>query len=140
MTDFVQLWVYLSSTPLFGLTATLVTYVIAQAFYQRAVAQAWQNTVADVTHGVGSALLGAFGANQVRFHHGSGEGYRFIADQVLALDRINPQISSRIVSVFNRWRRFDADRQSLMKAELERIMATEGLSKDVYEIVSKALA
>ncbi len=86
------------------------------------------------------SLLGAFGANQVRFHHGSGEGYRFIADQVLALDRINPQISSRIVSVFNRWRRFDADRQSLMKAELERIMATEGLSKDVYEIVSKALA
>ncbi|MBB5019426.1 aminopeptidase N [Chitinivorax tropicus] len=86
------------------------------------------------------SLLGAFASNQVCFHDKSGAGYRFFADQVLALDKLNPQIAARMSGAFNRWKRFDGARQALMKAELTRMVETDGLSKDVYEIVSKALA
>ncbi len=87
------------------------------------------------------ALIGAFcGANQICFHDQSGEGYAFLADQVLALDRINPQIAARMVSPLSRWQRYDVKRQQLMRGELERILADEALSKDVYEIVSRSLA
>jgi len=58
---------------------------------------------------------------------------------VIEADKLNPQIASRLVTSFNSWKRFDVARQGLMKAELERIVGTEGLSKDVFEIVSKAL-
>lgn len=87
------------------------------------------------------SLIGAFcSANQVCFHAKDGEGYRFLADQVLALDTMNPQIASRLLAPMSRWRRFDTGRQELMKRELERILGTQGLSKDVYEIASKSLA
>jgi aminopeptidase N len=87
------------------------------------------------------SLVGAFAmGNQAGFHRKDGAGYQFLADRVLEVDSLNPQIASRLVSSFNTWRRFDESRQSLMKAQLERIIATEGLSKDVFEIVSKALA
>ena len=86
------------------------------------------------------SLIGVFAqANAVNFHDASGDGYRFAADHVLTLDELNPQISARLVSVFTMWRKYDEQRQALMKAELERIAAKEGLSKDVYEIVSKSL-
>jgi aminopeptidase N len=78
-------------------------------------------------------------ANQVRFHALDGEGYRFLADQVLTLDSINPQMAARLVSSLSRWRRFDASRQSLMQAELKRILSAPDTSKDVFEIVSKSL-
>ncbi|HED65776.1 MAG TPA: DUF3458 domain-containing protein, partial [Planctomycetes bacterium] len=87
------------------------------------------------------ALVGAFAlANPVHFHRADGEGYRFLADKVLALDGINPQVASRMVSAFNPWRRFDKARQAKMKGELERIRSKEGLSRDVTEIVGRALA
>jgi aminopeptidase N len=87
------------------------------------------------------SLIGAFCAgNPVRFHDSSGDGYGFLADHVLALDRTNPQLASRMVSIFNDWRRFDADRQERMQVQLERIAASGSLSKDVYEIVSRALS
>ena len=86
------------------------------------------------------ALVGNFAMlNQVRFHAADGRGYQFLGDVVLELDGINPQVASRIVSSFNQWRRFDEARQALMKAQLERIAAKEGLSKDVFEIVSRGL-
>ena len=86
------------------------------------------------------ALIGRFCmANQVRFHALDGEGYRFLADQVLTLDPINPQMAARLVSALSRWRRFDASRQSLMQAELKRILSAPDTSKDVFEIVSKSL-
>ena len=56
------------------------------------------------------------------------------------LDELNPQQAARMVSIFNPWRRFDADRQALMKSELDRILAKKGLSKPVFEIVSRALS
>jgi aminopeptidase N len=59
---------------------------------------------------------------------------------VLAVDKLNPQTAAKLVPPLGRWRRFDAGRAGLMKAELERMLATPGLSKDVFEQVSKSLA
>ena len=72
-------------------------------------------------------------------HHASGRGYAFLADHVIELDGINPQIASRLTSAFLDWRRFDPARQDRMRAQLERIAGTQGLSKDVFEIVRKGL-
>jgi aminopeptidase N len=86
------------------------------------------------------ALVGAFaGANQVRFHDPKGEGYRFLADIVIQLDPSNPQVAARMVGSLGQWRRFDAGRQALMKAELNRILGLPGLSTNTYEMVSKSL-
>ena len=85
------------------------------------------------------ALIGAFASNALRFHDGSGAGYAFVADQVLVLDPMNPQIAARLVSAFTMWKRYDGKRQGLMRRELERIKGTPKLSKDVYEVVSKSL-
>lgn len=86
------------------------------------------------------ALAGAFAANQQQFHLADGSGYRFLADILLALDPINPQTAAKLLPPLGRWRRFDEGRQALMKAELERILAQPGLSKDVFEQASKSLA
>jgi aminopeptidase N len=85
------------------------------------------------------SLIGAFSANTVRFHDSGGGGYAFLADQVLVIDPMNPQIAARLVSAFTMWKRFDKKRQALMKTQLERILNAPKLSKDVHEIVSKSL-
>lgn len=85
------------------------------------------------------SLMGSFGRNQLAFHRKDGEGYRLLADQVLAADALNPQAAARCVAAFNSWQRFDADRQALMKAQLERMSKHPELSKDLYEIVRKNL-
>ncbi|TAJ97787.1 MAG: aminopeptidase N [Reyranella sp.] len=87
------------------------------------------------------SLIGAFASgNPVQFHQAGGAGYRFLADQVLATDRLNPQIAARLLGPLGSWRRYDAVRQELMKRELQRIVAEPGLSRDVFEIASKSLA
>jgi aminopeptidase N len=87
------------------------------------------------------ALVGAFSAaNQVRFNAASGAGYRFLADTVIALDGLNGQTASRLVGPLGGWRRLDAGRQALMRAELERILAAPRLSRLTGEKVAKALA
>jgi aminopeptidase N len=85
------------------------------------------------------SLVGAFSANQRGFHSGDGKGYRFLADNILALDAINPQTAAKFVAPLGRWRRFGDPRGALMRAELERIVAKPGLSKDVFEQASKSL-
>ncbi|HHJ14197.1 MAG TPA: aminopeptidase N [Gammaproteobacteria bacterium] len=86
------------------------------------------------------ALIGRFcQGNPVRFHAADGAGYRFLADRVLQLDAINPQIAARLAGALSRWKRHDKTRQALMREQLERIQSHEGLSRDVYEIVSKSL-
>ncbi|APE30027.1 aminopeptidase N [Halomonas aestuarii] len=86
------------------------------------------------------ALIGAFAnQNPVNFHRADGEGYRLLADTVIELNRLNPEIAARLITPLTRWARFDEARQELMKAELERIRAEE-LSPNVYEVVEKALA
>ena len=85
------------------------------------------------------ALVGSFAMNQWAFHAASGEGYRFVADMILAIDPRNPQVASRLVAPLGRWQRFEAGRSALMRAALERIAGTPGLSKDVFEQASKSL-
>ena len=86
------------------------------------------------------ALVAAFSVNQRAFNDASGRGYRFLADMILAEDKLNPQTAAKLVPPLGRWRRFDEGRAALMRAELERIVATQGLSKDVFEQASKSLA
>lgn len=85
------------------------------------------------------ALVGSFAANQSAFHADGGRGYRFLADMILAVDRLNPQSAARLVTPLGRWRRFASERSALMRKELERIAAAPNLSKDVQEQVSKSL-
>lgn len=86
------------------------------------------------------SLISAFcNANPVNFHHLSGEGYQFLADQVIALNLSNPQIASRLLTPLTRWRRYSAERQKMMKAQLQRVADQPELSKDVFEVVSKSL-
>ncbi|WP_026186148.1 aminopeptidase N [Thioalkalivibrio thiocyanodenitrificans] len=86
------------------------------------------------------ALIGAFvTANPVHFHAADGSGYDFLAEQVLSLDPLNPQVAARLVKALSRWKRFDKPRQAAMRAALERIVETSGLSRDVYEITSRSL-
>jgi aminopeptidase N len=86
------------------------------------------------------SLIGVFAMlNPTGFHAADGSGYAFHADRVIELDGLNPQIAARMASAFNRWKRYDEGRKSLMKLQLQRIAAVEGLSGDVSEIVNNAL-
>ena len=85
------------------------------------------------------ALASAFSVNQQQFHIASGEGYRFLTDIIIALDRVNPQTAAKLTPPLGRWRRFDEARQALMRTALQRIVDTPGLSKDVFEQASKSL-
>ena len=86
------------------------------------------------------ALLGAFShTNPLHFHAADGPGYTFITDQILKIDPANPQVAARLVSAFNLWRRYNTERQRLMRSELERIQSTVGLSRDVSEIIERVL-
>ena len=83
------------------------------------------------------ATLGALTMNAAGFHHASGRGYALLADWLIELDPLNPQTTARMCSAFETWHRYDADRQARIKAELERILATPGLSRDTTEMVSR---
>jgi aminopeptidase N len=86
------------------------------------------------------SLIGAFAmGNPVNFHKEDGSGYQFHADFVLELDKLNPQVASRMVRALMNWRHYEAGRSQLMREQLKRIKAQDGLSGDVFEIVSKAL-
>jgi aminopeptidase N len=86
------------------------------------------------------SVIGAFcSLNPHNFHSPDGAGYEFIADQVIALNAINPQIASRLVNPLTKWKKMDENRAAHMRAQLQRIAATENLSSDVREVVSKSL-
>ena len=85
------------------------------------------------------SLYGALTGNQAAFHRADGAGYRLIADLVIALDPKNPQTAAKMIPPLGRWKRFGDARQALMRAELERILAQPGLSRDVTEQASKSL-
>ncbi len=84
-------------------------------------------------------LLRTFGANLVRFHAADGAGYAFLAEQIKLLDARNPQVASRLARCFDRWKKFDADRQVHSRKALESLRDHAGLSRDVFEIVTRAL-
>ena len=86
------------------------------------------------------ALIGSFAmGNPIAFHRADGAGYRYLGERVAELDTINPQVAARLVAAFNRWRRLEPGRRSLMEAELRRLLELPGLSPDVGEIVTAAL-
>ncbi len=86
------------------------------------------------------ALIGAFAFNNpVQFHATDGKGYQLLADFIAEYDAINPQISARLLGALSGWRRHTSTRQDHAKAALERLLAVEGLSRDCWEIASKAL-
>jgi aminopeptidase N len=86
------------------------------------------------------ALLRTFGANLVRFHATDGAGYAFLAEQIKALDSRNPQVAARLARCFDRWKKFDARHQAHSRQALETLRDHPGLSRDVSEIVTRALA
>jgi len=86
------------------------------------------------------SLIGAFARNALHFHAIDGSGYAFIADKVLELDKLNPQIASGLSGVYKDYGRLNDTAKALMKVQLERIVNTSNLSKNVYEIISKILA
>ena len=86
------------------------------------------------------ALIGAFcGQNAANFHQLDGEGYRFLADQIIGLNKLNPQVASRLLGPLTKWKKYIPASGDLMKKQLERIMAEPDLSTDVFEVVSKSL-
>ena len=86
------------------------------------------------------AVIGSFTqANPLHFHAHNGQGYEFLANQVIALNSLNPQVASRMLGALTSWRRYDANRQQLMKTQLERVMNSPDISRDVFEVASKSL-
>ena len=85
------------------------------------------------------ALVGAFcNGNPVNFHRADGGGYKFLADRIIELNQLNPQVAARMTSLFSRWRDHDEVRGSQVQQQLRRIQQQQ-LSPDVYEIVEKSL-
>ncbi|PTV94508.1 aminopeptidase N [Rhodobacter aestuarii] len=85
------------------------------------------------------SLLGGFAANHAGFHRADGAGYALFADWLIKLDPLNPQTAARMSTAFETWRRYDATRQTHAKAALERIAGTQGLSRDLSEMVGRLL-
>jgi aminopeptidase N len=83
------------------------------------------------------AVFGALAGNAAGFHHPDGAGYATMADWLIRLDPVNPQTAARMTTVFETWRRYDADRQAMIRAELDRIAAAQGLSRDTAEMVAR---
>ncbi|OED48820.1 aminopeptidase N [Rhodobacteraceae bacterium (ex Bugula neritina AB1)] len=85
------------------------------------------------------AVMGALAGNHAGFHQASGEGYQLLADKLIALDKLNPQTTARMCAAFQTWKRYDSDRQALIRAQLTRIAGTDGLSRDTNEMVTRIL-
>lgn len=85
------------------------------------------------------ALFGVFGGNLPRFHEPSGAGYAYLASKILEIDSFNPSAAAKLSSVFKKYPRLHERQQELMRGELNRILSAPGLSRDVYEIISKTL-
>ena len=85
------------------------------------------------------SLIGVFARNYLHFHAPSGDGYRFVADKIIELDAINPQIASGLTGAFKLYEKMNPHNKPAMGKALNRILQTESLSKNVYEIVEKIL-
>ncbi len=83
------------------------------------------------------AVLGALAAHHAGFHHASGKGYALLADWLIRLDPVNPQTTARMCAVFQTWKRYDTHRQDLIRAQLDRILATPNLSRDTSEMLTR---
>ncbi len=86
------------------------------------------------------AVFGSLVLHHAGFHHASGDGYRLLADWLIKLDPLNPQTTARMCSAFQTWQRYDSARQKMIKTQVARILATEGLSRDTTEMLSRIAA
>ncbi|MEP1870314.1 MAG: aminopeptidase N C-terminal domain-containing protein, partial [Paraglaciecola sp.] len=86
------------------------------------------------------ALVGTFAFFNVKgFHNLNGSGYKFVADYLIKLNSVNPQVAARVITPLIQWQKVDKTRQALMQHQLMRIGDTKGLSKDLFEKISKSL-
>ncbi|MEP1606544.1 MAG: aminopeptidase N, partial [Marinomonas sp.] len=85
------------------------------------------------------SLYMALAGNPFAFHDAGGEGYKMVADLIIALDPINPQTAARFVPALGKWRKIESGRAAMMRGELERISAVSGLSRDTAEQVTRSL-
>ena len=85
-------------------------------------------------------LFNTFTRNATKFHCESGQGYKFIKEKILEIDKFNACSAASLAKAFKKYKKLDEKRQALMKIELEEIVNTKGISSDLYEIVSKTLA
>jgi aminopeptidase N len=85
------------------------------------------------------ALAGSFAGTPSAFHRADGRGYNWLAEVIVAADKLNPQTAARFVAPLGRWRKIEPGRAAKMRAALQRILAEPGLSKDVFELASKSL-
>ena len=86
------------------------------------------------------SVMGGFAYNQPEFHKADGSGYALAAEMAIKVDGFNPQMACHMIRPMIRWKRFDQKRQELMKAALKKVIQKEGISKNVYELVTKSLA
>ncbi|MBO9446489.1 aminopeptidase N [Ruegeria sp. R14_0] len=85
------------------------------------------------------SVMGALAMNHAGFHRADGAGYALLADWLIQLDPVNPQTTARMCSAFQTWKRYDANRQELIRAQMTRIAETPELSRDTTEMVSRIL-
>ena len=85
------------------------------------------------------SLIGSFARNYKHFHASDGSGYKFLADKIIELDKINPQMASGLASSFKIYDKLMDNNKTLISKELERVVSTQGLSKNTYEIINKIL-
>jgi aminopeptidase N len=85
------------------------------------------------------SLVGSFARNHKYFHAKDGSGYKFLADKIIAIDKINPQMASALCGAFKVYDKMNEHNKGLMKKELSRVISTQGLSKNSFEIIDKIL-
>ncbi len=85
------------------------------------------------------SLIGAFAGNHLRFHNRDGSGYALVGETVRTLDGINPQVAARMAGAFENWRRYDEQRQRLMRAELDKTLKMPNVSPNMFEVATKML-
>jgi len=126
--------------------------LVMDKWFSVQVAMAAPDAVADVVRGLTErpdfdwknpnrfrAVFAALSGNHAGFHHSSGDGYALLADWLLRLDPKNPQTAARMSTAFESWPRYDADRQAMMRAALQKIAAAPGLSRDLSEMAGRML-
>ena len=126
--------------------------LVMDKWFMLQVMQAPPQTMAEVAQGLTQhadfdwknpnrfrSVLGAMQANPAGFHRADGAAYRLYADWLIRLDPVNPQTTARMSTAFETWRRYDEDRQQMIRAELERIAALDGLSENTGEMVGRIL-
>jgi len=106
---------------------------------QRVIKLQEDNAYNELIPNLVRSLIGVFARNYKHFHAKDGSGYKFVADKIIDIDKINPQMASGLAGAFKIYAKLNKVNKSTMKVELERVISTQSLSKNVYEIVSKII-